>query len=241
MGVIMNKFEAVILGLAVLLASAGSCMATEYDDRSKLIVSGTGEATATPDMVTVVLGVETKDESATVAATQNAQLTTDTIDALIGAGVNKEDIKTTRYTIYPRRDWIDGKLSDTVEFEVSNQITFTMDLINETDVGVVLDAAVSAGTNTVDSVSFGLRDPAPLMEEALKDAVANAKRKAEVISGAAGVCLGKILTISEGGPSPIPSGDVMYLKAEALGASTPIVPGDVEVSASVSLIYEILS
>ena len=235
----MNKFEAVILGLVVLLVSAGSCMA-EYDDRSKLIVSGTGEATATPDMVTVVLGVETKDESANVAATRNAQLTTDTIDALIGAGVNKEDIKTTRYTIYPRRDWIDGKPSEKVEFEVSNQITFTMDLINETDVGVVLDAAVSAGTNTVNSVSFGLRDPAPLMEEALKDAIANARKKADVISGAAGVSLGKILTISEGGPSPIPNGDVMYLRADALGASTPIVPGDVEVSAGVSLIYEIL-
>jgi len=235
----MNKFEAVILGLVVLLASAGFCMA-EDDDISKLIVSGTGEASATPDMVTVVLGVETKDESASVAATQNAQLTTDAIDALIGAGVNKDDIKTTRYTIYPRRDWINGKPSDTVEFEVSNQITFTMDLINETDVGVVLDAAVSAGTNTVNSVSFGLRDPAPLMEEALKDAVANAKRKAEVISGAAGVSLGKILTISEGGSSPIPSDDVMYFKAEAIGASTPIVPGDVEVSAGVSLIYEIL-
>ena len=57
---------------------------------------------------------------------------------------------------------------------------------------------MSAGTNTVDGASFGLRNPAQLMEDALEDAVANARRKAKVISGAAGVGLGEILTISEG-------------------------------------------
>lgn len=236
----MKIFEALLLGLIVLLASIGSALADDgCDEMSRLTISGIGEATADADMVTIVLGVQTRDESAAVAVTDNAQMMADSIDALKATGVPEEEIKTSRFSISPTRDWIDGRLSDKVVFEVSNQVTFTLDLAGEADIGAVLDAAVSAGANTVESVTFALRDPTPVQEEALVDAVVDGMGKAGVIAEAAGVSLGRILSISESGASPVPMAESRVFFAADAGATTPIVPGDVKVTATVTITYEI--
>jgi uncharacterized protein YggE len=237
----MKMFEALLLGMIVILASASSCLGAddESDDISTLTVSGTGEATADADMVTVVLGVQTRNESAAGAVADNARMMAESIEALKAAGVPEDEIKTSGFSIYPTRDWIDGKLSDKVVFEVSNKVTFTLNLTDEVDVGEVLDAAVSAGTNSVEGVTFGLRDPTSVQEEALEDAVNDAMKKAEVISEAAGVTLGRILSISEGGASPVPMAESRVYFAADVATTTPIVPGDVEVTATVTITYEI--
>ncbi|MCR3882918.1 SIMPL domain-containing protein [Methanotrichaceae archaeon M04Ac] len=230
------------MGLIVLLASGSSSLgADDGSDVSTLAVSGTGEATADADIVTIVLGVQTRDESAAAAVAENGRMMVDAIEALKAAGVPEEEIKTSRFSISPTRDWIDGRLSDKVVFEVNNQITFTLDLADEMDIGAFLDAAVGAGANTVESVTFALQDPKPVQEEALVEAVVDAMGKAGVISQAAGVSLGRVLSISEGGYSPIPMAESRaYLAADA-SAMTPIVPGDVMVTATVTITYEIQS
>ncbi|MHC1631617.1 MAG: SIMPL domain-containing protein [Methanotrichaceae archaeon] len=234
----MKSLHAQIIGLVVLLASISLCIGAD-DETSTLIVTGTGEVNAEPDMVIVVLGVETSDVSAANAVTENMQLMTDTVKALNDAGVSEDYIKTSRFDIFPVRDWTDGEYSDVVEFEVTNQVTFTMNnLTDETDIGELLDIAVSAGANTVESVSFGLSNPTSVQEEALADAVADAMKKAKAIAEAAGVNLGKILTISESGSAPIPVENRMYF-VPGSDSSTPIMPSDVEVKASVTIIYEI--
>ncbi len=236
----MRIFEALLLGMIAILASSSSCLGAddESEEISTLTVSGTGEATADADMVTIVLGVQTRNESAAGAVADNARMMADSIEALLAAGVPEDEIKTSRFSIYPTRDWIDGKLSDKVVFEVSNQITFTLNLTDELDVGEVLDAAVGAGTNRVESVTFGLRDPTSVQEEALEEAVNDGMGKAGVISEAAGVTLGPILSISESGASPVPMAESrIYFAADV--AATPIVPGDVEVTATVTITYEI--
>jgi len=236
----MRMFEALLLAMVAILASSSSCLGAdeEYDEVSTLTISGTGEATADADMVTIILGVQTRNESAAGAVTDNARMMADSIEALLAAGVPEDEIKTSRFSIYPTRDWIDGRQSEKVVFEVSNQITFTLNLTDELDVGEVLDAAVGAGTNSVDSVTFGLRDPTSVQEEALEDAVNDVMGKAMVISEAAGVTLGRILSISESGASPVPMAESrIYFAADV--AATPIVPGDVEVTATVIITYEI--
>ncbi len=238
----MKIFEALLLAMVAILASASSCLGADEEDCdeiSTLTISGTGDATADADSVTIVLGVQTRNESAAGAVADNARMMADSIEALKAAGVPEEEIKTSRFSIYPTRDWIDGKLSDKVVFEVSNQVTFTLDLSDEVDVGEVLDAAVSAGTNSVESVTFDLRDPTSVQEEALEDAVVDAMGKAEVISEAAGVTLGRILSISEGGASTVPMAESRIYFAADVATTTPIVPGDVEVTATVIITYEI--
>lgn len=215
--------------------------ADDGSDVSTLAVSGTGEATADADIVTIVLGVQTRDESAAAAVAENGRMMVDAVEALKAAGVPEEEIKTSRFSISPTRDWIDGRLSDKVVFEVNNQITFTLDLADEMDIGAFLDAAVGAGANTVESVTFALQDPKPVQEEALVEAVVDAMGKAGVISQAAGVSLGRVLSISEGGYSPVPMAESRVYFAADAGAATPIVPGDVMVTATVTITYEIQS
>jgi len=240
-GFFMKIFEALLLGILVLFASLGTSLGDNYgyEDLSTLTVSGTGKATADADMVTIVLGVETRDESATVAVAENAQMMADSIEALLAAGVSEDEIKTSRFSIYPTRDWIDGELSDEVFFEVTNQVTVAQNLTDDVDVGEIIDAAVGAGANSVESVTFGLRDPTSVQEEALENAVVNAMGKAQVISEAAGVNLGRILSISESGASPEPLAESKVFFAADAGASTPIVPADVEATATVTVTYEI--
>jgi len=237
----MRIFEALLLAIIAILASSSSGLGAddESDDISTLTVSGTGKATADADMVTIVLGVQTRDESAAVAVAENGRMMADSIEALKAAGVSEDEIKTSQFSIYPTRDWIDGELSDEVVFEASNQVTVAQNLTDEVDVGAVIDAAVGAGANSVESVTFGLRDPTSVQEGALEEAVNDATGKAEVISEAAGVNLGRIVSISESGASPVPMAESrVYLAADA-GAATPIVPRDVEVTATVTITYEI--
>ncbi len=238
----MKIFEALLLGMIVLLASSSSCLGAddESDDISTLTVSGTGDATADADMVTIVLGVQTRNESAAGAVADNGRMMASSIEALLAAGVPEDEIKTSRFSIYPTRDWIDGKLSDKVVFEVSNQVTVTLDLTDDVDVGEVLDGAVGAGANSVEGVTFGFRDPTSVQEEALEEAVNDAMGKSLVISEAAGVTLGRIVSISESGASPVPMAESRVYFAADAGAATPIVPGDVEVTATVTITYEIL-
>jgi uncharacterized protein YggE len=237
----MRIFEALLLGMIAILVSSSPILGADdgSDEISTLTVLGMGEATVDADMVTIVLGVQTRNESAAGAVADNALMMASSIEALLAAGVPEDEIKTSRFSIYPTRDWIDGKLSDEVIFEVSNQVTLTLDLTDDVDVGEVLDAAVGAGANSVDSVTFGLQDPTSVQEEALEDAVNDAMGKAEVISEAAGVNLGRILSISEGGTSPVPMAESRVYFAADVASATPIVPGDVEVTATVTVTYEI--
>jgi len=236
----MKSMNALILGLMVLLASTSSCLGADDIDSSKLIVSGTGVASSQPYQVIVTLGVQTSDASAATALGDNNKLMNDVVEALKDAGVAEEDIQTSRFNIYPQREWIDGEYSDVITFEVSNQVTVTQDLSEEIDVGDLIDAAVNSGANTVESIVFRLEDSSDLQEVALKNAVEDAQSKALVISEAADVKLGRILNISVT-PSVTP---VVYSKAfgaetALLSSSTPIMPGELETSASVTITYQI--
>ncbi|HNX39501.1 MAG TPA: SIMPL domain-containing protein [Methanothrix sp.] len=235
--------SSVLLGLSILLAAALVAAAQDSDGRnsdiSKLIVQGEGKVTAAPDRAVVVLGVETEDASAAIAAEDNARLMNQTISALLSAGIAESNIQTSGYSLGTVQEDIfssDGKAdADTApQFLASNTVTVILN--NTSNVGRVLDAAVSAGSNTIHEVSFELQDSRPQKDEALALAIQDAGRKAAVASQAAGVKLGRVLEISEsygyvGGASS--ARGMMY------DAATPIQPGRMEVTSSVTVTYEI--
>lgn len=215
-------------------------VATEDDDMSsisKLIVTGEGRATAGADRATVVLGVESRDESAAIAASKNAELMNRTIEALHSAGVADADISTSGYSLgaVPQEEPIaldEGDSREAQQFQASNMLTITL---NDTSaVGAVLDAAISSGSNRIQEVTFDLRDPGPQKDRALTLAIEEARRKAQVAARAAGVTLGRILEISEG---------YSYVSSASRGiafdVATPIEPSRMEVTASVTITYEI--
>jgi len=232
--------SSVLLGLTVLLATAFVVSAEDgsNSDISRLIMQGEGIVTAAPDRVVVVLGVETQDASAARAAAENAQLMNRTISALLGAGIAESDIQTSGYSLGTVREDLSAGDRNTKKapiFVASN--TVTVNLNDTADVGRVLDTAISAGSNTIQDISFDIQDPGPQKDQALALAIQDASRKAAVAAKAAGVNLGRILEISESYGyvrAASAAGGVMYD-----AATTPIQPGRMEVTASVTMTYEI--
>jgi len=237
----MRRFEITILGLLFLLASALPAQAAGSDNMSKIICNGEGKTTAVPDIVTITLGVETRNISASVAANENAKLMNSTIKALLSAGLKKKDIQTSHYSLgiqteeNPVPAATTEKNKTPPEFVATNHVTAKMNVSE--NIGKVLDVATAAGSNSVMGISFDLRDPKPQMDKALAEAVNDSRRKAEIMAATAGVKLGKILELSEGYSS---TSSNAKMAAYSLGeATTPVLPGEMEITARVTATYEI--
>jgi uncharacterized protein len=230
----MKNRNILLLGIMLLFLAAPFAAAVE-NNMSKLIVQGEGRASAAPDKATVVLGVQTRDASAAIAASKNARLMNETIAALRKAGVVDNEIQTSGYSLSaePQDAPVNaGEKQKAVQFLASN--TVTVNLNNTADVGRVLDAAVSAGSNSIQEVTFDLQNPGPQRDQALTLAILDAQRKAEVAAKAAGVKLGRVLEISEG------YGYVAAAsRSAAFDVATPILSGKMEITASVTMTYEI--
>ena len=163
----MKNIRIVFLGILLLFLVAASANAVE-NNVSKLIVQGEGKTSAAPDKATIVLGVQTRDASAAVAATENARLMNETITALLAAGIAESEIQTSSYTLGTEPQDVPvtaGEKQKAPVFVASN--TVTVNLNNTADVGRVLDAAVSAGSNSIQEVTFDLQNPGPQKDLAL--------------------------------------------------------------------------
>lgn len=236
----MKRFCIMLLGSVLLMAMAFPGSAADINNASKITVQGEGNVYAAPDQATIVLGVETRNTSASVAAAQNAELMNKTINALLAAGINKSDIQTSTYSLsIPTTNdqsaiTVTGNTTKPPEFVATNQVTVTTN--NTQGVGKILDAAIAAGTNSVQSISFQLKDSNPQMDKALTLAIEDAQRKAQVMAKAAGVTLGRVLEISGGYSYASPAPRYNLVSA---AAPTPVLPGQMEVTASISMTYEI--
>jgi len=231
----MKKMNVLLWGLVLLLLLVVPALGAE-GNASKLIVQGEGKVSAAPDMAVVVLGVETRNASASAAAAENAALMKETIAALRKAGVAEKEIQTSRYslTTAPQEEpkTADEKPKEPL-FIATNQVSV---VLNDTGkIGAVLDAAVSAGSNSIQEISFDIRNPQPEKDRALALAIEDARRKANIAASVAGVELGKILEISEG------YGYVSPATKSAMYAaiSTPVQAGELDVTASVTVTFEI--
>ena len=110
-------------------------------------------------------------------------------------------------------------------------------------VGEVVDAATAAGATNVNGISFRVDDPAAAEAEARSAAVADARAKADQLATDAGVAIIGVVNISESGaqpPQPIyMERAAMDMAAAAAVPTTPVLPGQVELSISVFIQYEI--
>lgn len=222
------------------LVLAASCAASGLlaQEAGTITVSAEGEVEAAPDMATVRIGVREGAESADAAMDAASGAMQAMLDALAAAGVAPEDMQTSGLRlnpVYDNRASSGGR--DQAGFEAVN--TLTLRIRDLADLGEVLDVLVrEAGANTMNGLSFGLSDPDPLVDEARRDAVAEARHQAEVLAEAAGVSLGRLVSIqSGGGGAPYPVAAPM-MEARSAGP-VPVAAGEVTVSASVTMVWEI--
>ena len=231
----MRAIKAVFLSasLASALAFAPALPALA-EAAATLSVTGVGTVNVTPDMATLSLGVTSNGTTAVQAmAATNAALAAVT-ERLKANGVAAEDMQTSNLSLYPNWVGYDSGAAPTIDgYVASNMLTVQVRVLEQT--GAVLDAVITDGANTLNSLTFGLSNPRPAEDDARRAAVTDARARAEVLAAAAGVTLGDLVSISEGGAmsDPMP----MY-RAEA--ASVPVEAGQLGISASVTLVFELV-
>ena len=200
-----------------------------------ITVSGTGEVRAAPDMATVTLGVSTEAAEAAAAMRGNSEAMQAVLARLTALGVAEADMQTSSLSLSPR--W-DAPLPTETQPRVTGFIASNMLTVQLRDLaalGGVLDAALGEGANTLGGLSFGLADDAAQREAARRAAVADAIAKAQVLADAAGVALGPIKEIVEGGDfgGPFPSARMEM----AVAGAPPVAPGEVGLSVSVTMTW----
>jgi len=243
-----------ITGIVVLLlmvfgvaaAFGGGSTASAQDPApNSLTVSGQGKISIKPDMAYITTGVNTEAKTARDAQTQNNQSMDKVIAAIKSQGIAEKDIKTVNYSLSPRYDYVqmkDGSGKQVLAgYTVYNQVQVNVRDINA--VGKTLDAVVTAGANMAGGISFTLSEAN--MEKANADALTaalkNAQGKAKVLATGLGVSLGKPKQVIEGGatPPPVIYDQHSYATAKAEAAlDVPVSTGQMEVNASISLVYE---
>lgn len=202
-----------------------------------LTVNADGSAEARPDMATINLGVTTEGQTAAAALAENARRMTALTAALRRAGVAERDIQTSNVSVYPQQQYVEGQQPRITGYQANNSVTAKVRRIDNT--GRVIDAAVAAGGNTVNGVSFSHSDPDAQLDVARRDAIAEAHRRAELYANALGMRVNRIVSVSEGGgyAPPIP---VAYERLQAAdAAATPISPGEIETRVSVNVTFEL--
>ncbi len=208
-------------------------------EKKTINVSGQAKVSASPDIAYITLGVITEDKDAKIAQKANAAAMDKVITAIKASGVKNEDIKTVNYTIYPKYDYNKetGPTAKILGYSVNNSVSVTVRLLEKT--GNIIDAAADSGVNVSSNISFDLSNYEKYYNEALKNAVLAAKKKAGTVADALGITLKAPINVTEGGGySPLRNYATYDMKAEMGSAATPIQAGSLEITAHVSMVYE---
>ena len=230
-----------ILPLSLLLIMAApAALADGAPTQRLLTVSGSGEVKAAPDRAELSTGVVTRERSAAAALAGNARAMNAVFDTLKRAGIAEKDIQTSNFQVSPQYSAEKPGTNAPqriVGYEVSDTVNVTVEGLDK--LGPTIDALVAAGSNQIEGPSFSIADPKPLLAKAREEAVKDAVARAQAYASAAGVTLGPVISIYEGGGATTiqPMGRMMsMLKSDA---PTPIAAGEESVSATVSISWEI--
>ena len=219
--------------IAFLVANASPAGAQIEKLRDLITVTGEGEVAIVPDLAILGAGVTTTGKTAREASEANAKMMTSVMAALKAAGIAAQDVQTSWLALHPVRDNNRNELRIT-GFQATNQVTVKLREVAKT--AEVVDRLVSAGANDIAGIHFVVSSPSKPLDRAREEAIADARRKAEVYAKAANVQLGPPVKISEESsvvPSPI------AMRRATAAEATPVSPGEQMQRISVSVSYEL--
>lgn len=223
------------IGLVTALAPLGRTQ-TNMEHIPAITVSGDGEARVDPDMATVRIGIQAQAKTAQEAQSQASATAQKIIDGVLKNGVDRKEIHTGSVSLYPIfSEQRPGQTTPPVITAYRAANTLEVRILDLKRVGNVVDSSVAAGANEIQGIEFGLRDDIAARQAALKDAVKKARAKAEAMAEALGVRLDSLAEAIEGSVqiAPMP----MARFAVAGVSQTPVEPGQIGVTASVTLKY----
>ena len=232
----MNRLRTILFLAGVLLVAAAIAgVAQPHLGRSAtastgtvITVTGNGTVDATPNRASFDFGVTTRGATAAEALSRNGSQARAIISALKKAGIDSSDIQTTQVSLWPQTSNDGSRITG---YQASNSVQVTATLGKS---GELVDAAVRAGANNVDGPNLDTADKSSLYDKALKQALNDAKGKAEAIAEAAGLTLGQVTKVHEGGSAaPVP----VFADKAAASESVPIDAGTQHIDASVTVTY----
>ena len=188
----MNMKKWIALLITLMMVLTGSVAPAE----TRISVSGTGETTVSADTAVISLGVNARNKDVLKAQQAVNETIAAIRKALIEQGIREENINTELINIYALYDY-SGDQEQLAAYSASS--TLAIKVTDMQSVGALIDTAFAAGANTLNGVSFSASDTDEAKAEAIKKAVENAKRKAEILAEAGGLKITGISTISENG------------------------------------------
>lgn len=231
-----DLFAAPVVVIAVLASAVPARAQQPAAPEAGIVVVGEGSISVTPDYARISGGVTTRAKTAKEATDANSKQMSAVIAALLDAGIAQKDIQTSRFSIQPvyaaPQPGVDQKITG---YSVSNDVRVTVHDIAK--VGDILDRLVAAGATEAGSISFLVSDTSKALDHAREDAVADARRKAEIYARSAGVKLGNVVWITEdsGAAPPMPMGMPRALAAKAV----PIAVGEDTLRVEITAGFEI--
>ena len=198
------------------------------------LVTVTGEATVAvaPDAAVIRIGVTSQDKTAREASEANAKQMTAVLAAIKDTGIADRDVQTSRLSLQPQYEPNKSGTARLTGFQATNQVTVRIRDIDK--LPVFLDRAIAAGANEMSGIEFVISEQSKLLDRARDDAIADARRKAELYAQAAGSKLGPVVSITEEG-SATPPRPMQAMRAGAV----PIAPGEQTLRATVTVSYEL--
>lgn len=229
---------------AMFLWVAMPAHAEDRERPGQISVSAEGRISAAPDMAVMQLSVVREAKTARDALTANNNAMADVVAEMKKEGVESRDLQTAGISIQPRYEYYKGsngrqKPPKIVGYIVSNALTVRVRDLES--IGTLLDRSVTLGVNQGGNIRFMVEDTETLLQEARMKAIKNAISKAEALTGAAGVKLGRIVSINEssrGAPRPKMLARAMSADM-AVESAVPVEAGEASYSTSVSITYEI--
>jgi uncharacterized protein YggE len=200
------------------------------------VISVTGEATVSvpPDQAQIEGGVVSEAKTAREASDANNTAMGKVLLALKGAGIDEKDVQTSRLSLQPQNAPNRTGPSAIIGYRASNRVTVRLREV--TSLAGVIDTLVGAGANEIGGINFMVSQASKHLDEAREQAIADARRKAEIYARAAGVTLGEPLNISEvGSPGPMP----FRRMAAGMVASAPVAQGEETLAVTVTVSWAI--
>lgn len=249
-----KKWFPIIIGLAVIViifgltgceqASTASGEASNINLSSQqtgIWVTGQGEISVKPDIAIISLGIESEDDSVATARDRAASAMNDVMDTLSSNGIADKDVQTQYFNIQQVRTWDRETEKEIVTgYRVTNTVTVTIRNIEM--VGTIIDAVTDAGGDLtrINGINFSIDEPDEYYEEARKEAMTDAKNKAEQLANLANVNLGNVTFISENSYyAPVTKSAMAVGYDEAASYTTSISPGELDISMSIQVAYAI--
>ena len=191
----------------------------------QIAVAGRGEVKVSPDRATIQISVQTRASTAAAAAAENANKQQAVLTALRALGLGNDQLSTINYNVYPEQRYEPNKEPTIVAYVVTN--TILAEVRKLTQVGPVIDAALSHGANMIASLQFFASNTEAARRTAIGTAIEKARADADVAARAAHGSLGTLLEINIGAYSPPPPRPMMMMaRKDAAQADTPINPGE---------------